>query len=282
MPIKLKIEDAIILVTGAGQGIGRALVTEILRRGGRPIAVEFNPAFEAGLTEQIRGNGAVHIADVRDAAQMTAIAEQTIRDFGGIDIVIANAGIERVAPTVDMPPELFEVVLDTNIQGVYRTLQPALASVISRKGHVLAISSIAALIPFPMATAYSTSKAAVDMMMRVLRMELTGTGATAGAAYFGFVQTDMADRIFSDAYVSKTVDSLPCRPLGIKPLPSADQVATKILDGIHQRRARVYAPWMVRVTFALRGLYPNLDGVLARFIMRIDDRIAEFRDSRRN
>ena len=277
----LKIDGAVILVTGAGQGIGRALVAGILARGGRPVAVEFDPAFAEGLEAQIAGRGAVHIADVRDADRMAEIAACTIRDFGGIDVVIANAGIERVSPTLDMPPAMFESVLETNVQGVYRTLQPALASVVARKGHVLAIASIAALIPFPMAAAYSTSKAAVDMMMRVLRLELTGTGATAGAAYFGFVQTAMADRIFSAPEVAQVVDSLPCVPLGIKPLPGADRVAARILDGIARRRARIYAPWMVRVTFALRGLYPQLDGLLGRFVMRIDKRIAAFRAARK-
>lgn len=106
MPCKLRIKDAIILVTGSGQGIGRSFVTEIPNRGGRPIAVEFDPAFKAELSAQIGDRGALHIADVRNAKEMTAVAEQTIRDYGGIDDVIANAGIERVAPTVDMDPKL--------------------------------------------------------------------------------------------------------------------------------------------------------------------------------
>ncbi|MEO0343416.1 MAG: SDR family NAD(P)-dependent oxidoreductase [Pseudomonadota bacterium] len=253
MARRLKINGAVVLVTGAGQGIGRELIAEILRRGGHPIAVEFNPAFENDLSAEIGDTGAVHIADVRDSGAMTLIVGQTIEVFGGVDVVIANAGVERVAPTVDMPADTFETVLETNIQGVYRTVKPALDSVIARKGHVLALASIAALIPFPMAAPYSTSKAAVDMMMRVLRMELTGTGATAGAGYFGFVQTEMADRIFSEPAVAKAVNRLPAVPLGIKPLPSAARVAAKILDGAERRRARVFAPWMVRVTFALRA-----------------------------
>lgn len=135
---KLEIRGTVVLITGAGKGIGRALVDEILQRGGRPIAVEFDPKLVDELTSAIGTVGAVHIADVRDAQAMEAVAAQTIEQFGGIDIVVANAGIERVAPTVDMPGTTFETVLATNIQGVYRTLKPALGSVIARKGHVLA------------------------------------------------------------------------------------------------------------------------------------------------
>lgn len=90
----------------------------------------------------------------------------------------------------------------------------------------------------------------------------------------------MADRIFSDPAVARAVDRLPNFPLGIKPLPSGAAVASKIADGIERRKARVYAPWMVRVTFLLRGVYAHFDGVLGRFVMDIAARIQEFRTMR--
>lgn len=229
---RIDIHGAVVLITGAGQGIGFALLEEALRRGAIPIAVEFNPEDSKKLENLIAGRGEVHIADVRSLTAMTQIAKATISRFGGIDIVIANAGIERVGLIQDMSADAFDAVIETNLLGVYRTLKPTIDSVIERKGYLLAISSIAALIPFPLAAAYSTSKARVDMLMRTLRMELSGTGATVGCAYFGFVQTAMADRIFSHPVISKAVNRLPSLLLGIKPLPKVDYIAKKIFNGI--------------------------------------------------
>jgi len=278
---RLDLSGAIVLITGAGQGIGREIVLETLRRGGITVAVEINSESANKIEAEIGGQGTVHIADVCDAAAMAAVARDTIQRYGGIDVVIANAGIERVAPVQDMDPADFEAVIETNIMGVYRTIKPALDSVIARNGHVIAISSVAGLIPFPLAIAYSASKAAVDMMMRVIRMELSGTGASAGAAYFGFVQTRMADRIFSDPVIARAVARIPSRLLGIRPLPTPHQVAVIILNGAERRRARVFAPRMVGITFLLRGVYALFDTLISGKVMRLDKLIDELRAANR-
>ena len=278
---RLDLSGAIVLITGAGQGIGREIVLETLRRGGIAVAVEINSESANKIEAEIGGQGTVHIADVCDAAAMAAVARDTIQRYGGIDVVIANAGIERVAPVQDMDPADFEAVIETNIMGVYRTIKPALDSVIARNGHVVAISSVAGLIPFPLAIAYSASKAAVDMMMRVIRMELSGTGASAGAAYFGFVQTRMADRIFSDPVIARAIARIPSRLLGIRPLPTPHQVAVIILNGAERRRARVFAPRMVGITFLLRGVYALFDTLISGKVMRLDKLIDELRAANR-
>ena len=278
---RLDLSGAIVLITGAGQGIGREIVLETLRRGGIAVAVEVNSESANKIEAEIGGQGTVHIADVCDAAAMAAVARDTIQRYGGIDVVIANAGIERVAPVQDMDPADFEAVIETNILGVYRTIKPALDSVIARNGHVIAISSVAGLIPFPLAVAYSASKAAVDMMMRVIRMELSGTGASAGAAYFGFVQTRMADRIFSDPVIARAIARIPSRLLGIRPLPTPHQVAVIVLNGAERRRARVFAPRMVGITFLLRGVYALFDTLISGKVMRLDKLIDELRAANR-
>lgn len=273
---KIRMKGAVVLVTGAGQGIGLAVTQEALSQGAIVVAVEVDPGHEQMLAALIGAGGTVQIADVCNAGRMNEIVDRAIATHGGIDIVIANAGIERVSPVVDMPPETFNAVLNVNINGVYNTIKPCLPSIIERGGHVLAISSIAGLIPFPMAAAYATSKAAVDMMMRVLRMELIGTGATAGAAYFGFVQTQMADRIFANPSTATAVNRLPTWLLGIKPQPTAERVAKRILAAACRRRARVFAPRMVSITYMLRGPYALLDWPLGKYLMRIDKLIHDF------
>ncbi|MDC9567263.1 SDR family NAD(P)-dependent oxidoreductase, partial [Pseudoalteromonas sp. GAB2316C] len=193
------------------------LLKEALKRGATPIAVEFNPGAKDDLERLIGERGQVHIADVRHRDAMEKVAQAAINEFGGIDVVIANAGIECVGLTQDMPAEDFEAVVETNLLGVYRTIKPTLNSIAERGGHVLAVSSIGALLPFTFASAYGTSKSGVDMLMRILRMELSGVGATAGCAYFGFVQTPMANNLFSNPVVEKAVGRMPSRFVGLKP-----------------------------------------------------------------
>lgn len=273
MAAPLRIGESIVLITGAGKGIGLELVRGALRRGGVPIAVEMDPALLAGLRAEVGAAGSVHQADVRDAAAMARIVEDTVARYGKLNVVIANAGIERIDPVWSMPAETFEEVIEINVLGAYRTLRPAFEPIIRSGGHMLTISSISALIPFPLGCAYGTSKAAVDMMMRIIRMELMGTGATAGAAYFGIVQTDMGDRVHNNPVINATSNRMPTRLLGVTPTPKAEVAAKAILDGVERRKARIYAPYMVRFTYFLRGLLGQFDDFTARVTMKLGQEI---------
>lgn len=153
--------------------------------------------------------------------------------------------------------------------GVYRTLQPCLAPIIASGGHLVAVSSLAALLPFPYGAAYAASKSAVDMLMRILRLELLDSGATAGAAYFGFVMSDMGQRVTSHPGVETLSGRLPARLLGMAPYLPVHEVARRFMDGIERRRARVYAPWSVRVPHVLRGVLAPFDDFLGRRVMRL-------------
>lgn len=268
----LDIKDRVVLVTGGGKGIGLELVRGVLRRGGTPVAVEVDPALAETLQAELGPRGAVHVADVRDADAMARIVDETVAAQGRLDIVIANAGIEKIDPIWSMPNDVFEDVIEINVLGAYRTLKPAFEPVIRSGGHLLTIASIAALIPFPLGCAYGTSKAAVDMMMRIIRMELSGTGATAGAAYFGIVQTDMGDRVHNHPVVNATTGRLPTRLIGVTPTPTAEVAAETLLRGVERRKARVYAPHMVRYTYFLRGLFGQFDDTNAR-MMKLGEEI---------
>lgn len=267
-PIRLR--DSVVLITGGGDGIGRALCLVALNRGARVVAVDRDADALAALCEQVTGDALVtHVADVVDATAMQAIVEQTMRDLGRIDVAVANAGIERIGPVTDMAPADFEQVIEVNVLGVYRTLQPCLAPVMASGGHVVAVSSLAALLPFPYGAAYAASKSAVDMLMRILRLELLDSGATAGAAYFGFVLSDMGKRVTTHPGVESLSGRLPTHLLGMAPFLPVDEVARRFADGIEQRRARIFAPWSVRVPFVLRGVLAPLDDLLGRHVMKL-------------
>lgn len=271
---RLSLNGAVVLITGAGNGIGLALAQEARERGATVVAVDLDQAGLDRLSQDAVGV-IPYVANVTDAKAMAAIVQSTLDQFGKLDVVIANAGIERIEVMSRMPPKDFERVIEVNVLGVYRTLQPCLAPIIASGGHLLAVSSIAGLLPFPLGAAYSSSKAAVDMMMRVLRMELLGTNATAGAAYFGFVSSDMGERVTGHPGVQALSRWMPKRVLGLEPYLSTEFTARRVLDGIEARRARIYAPSTIRLTYALRGLFAQSDDFLGKWVMRLPDFIGK-------
>ncbi len=261
---------AVILVTGGGDGIGRALCLEALRRGATVVAIDHNPDQLAQLARERPDQPlSTYAADVTDAAAMREVVEQATAQHGRLDVVVANAGVERIAPVAQMTAEDFEHVINVNVLGVYRSIKPCLEPIMASGGHVVAVSSLAALMPFPYGAAYAASKAAVDMLMRILRLELLDSGATAGAAYFGFVLSGMGERVTTHPAVETLSQRLPAHLLGLAPHISVEEVAVRFMDGIERRRARIYAPWSVRVPHFLRGSMVAFDDLLGRHVMRL-------------
>src|SRR5947207_13926807 len=142
-----------------------------------------------------------------------AVAEAVER-FGGLDVVVANAGIvSRVATFRAMANESFDRVIDVNLMGVVRTVDAALPQIVSRGGHVVVISSIYAFTNGVGVTPYAMSKAAVEQFGRALRVELVQHGASASVAYFGFSDTEMVKRALDgDDLADRMTQRLP-KPL---------------------------------------------------------------------
>jgi NAD(P)-dependent dehydrogenase (short-subunit alcohol dehydrogenase family) len=151
---KLPIRDRVVLITGAANGIGRALAKKIKSRGGIPVCVDLASESLDSLASELGEGALVAACDVSDAAGMQRIVDLAVERFDGISVVVANAGIERVDPVWRMPAEEFERVLAVNILGVYRTIRPAIRHVMRRKGHIVAVSSVSALVPWPQCAAY--------------------------------------------------------------------------------------------------------------------------------
>jgi NAD(P)-dependent dehydrogenase (short-subunit alcohol dehydrogenase family) len=208
---RLELRDGVCLVTGAGRGIGLATARELAARGARGVVLVGRPGDELDAAAAGLESVAVTVgADVADAEAMANAVAAALEHFGALDVVVANAGIERIGTVLTQPAEDFERVIEVNLLGVYRTLRPALEPIVESQGHVLAVSSLAATMPFPLAVAYAASKAGVDSLMRGLRAELLHTGATAGAAYFGYIDTPMMERARSVPAVEHAYAS--CRP----------------------------------------------------------------------
>ena len=257
------ITDRIVLITGAANGIGLALARKVKAKSGIPVCIDLpSPALDA-LSHELREPSLTIACDVTDAPGMEKVITHTVQKFGGIDVVVANAGIERIAPTWVMPAHDFERVLQVNIFGTYRTIRPALPHVMKRQGHIVAVSSVSALIPWPLSAPYGASKAFTSSFLRTLRMELTGTGTTAGAVYFGNIDTNMMKHAETNPAASEMLARSPSLGLGVKP-KTPEHAADRIIRNIESRGAIGFSHAEVVATFVLNGLVQLLDDLTAR------------------
>ena len=257
------IRGRIVMITGAANGIGLNVAKKIKARGGIPVCVDIASDSLEGLSRELGEGSLVAACDVTDAQGMEQMVTRAVERFGGLDVVVANAGIERIDPVWVMPARDFERVLEVNIFGVYRTVKPALPHIMKRKGHIVAVSSVSALVPWPLSTAYGASKAFVASFMRSLRMELTGTGATAGAVYFGNIDTNMMKEASARPVVNEILARSPSFGLGVKP-KTPEHAADRIIKNIESRSATGFSHTEVIGTFILNGLVQLFDDATAR------------------
>jgi NAD(P)-dependent dehydrogenase (short-subunit alcohol dehydrogenase family) len=244
----------VALVTGAARGIGFATARALLARGASVAIVDLDEDATRQAAGQLHDERALALAaDVTDRGAMQRAVAATVERFGGLDVVVANAGIaSRVATFRATPAESVDRVLDVNINGVVRTVDAALPQIVERGGHIVVISSIYAFTNGLGETAYAMSKAAVEQFGRALRVELAQHGASASVAYFGFIDTDMVrGTLDADPLASEMLASLP-RPLHKRLSPTVAGEA--IVRGIERRQPRIIRPRRWTVMSVLRGI----------------------------
>jgi NAD(P)-dependent dehydrogenase (short-subunit alcohol dehydrogenase family) len=254
----------VALITGAARGIGYEAARQMHMRGASVALVDLDPGQVREAAERI-GSRAIGIAaDVTDhAAVMQAVAE-TVERFGGLDVAVANAGIaqSRVATVRGIGNEEWERVFEVDMLGVWRTVRAALPQIVERRGHVVVTSSVYAFVNGVLNSPYAAAKSGVESLGRSLRTELLPLGASAGVAYFGFVDTklvqDAVERPHSDRMLEIFPGFLRRR---IEP----DEAGAAIVRGIEERAPRTFAPRWWRYASALRGiLNPLLDRRMER------------------
>jgi len=257
------VNGKVVLVTGAARGIGFETARQLHDRGAAVAIVDLD-ADDAERAAQTIGPRALGFgADVTDLGAMQDVVAQTVERFGGLDIVVANAGIAPKPATVRaMDPALFDRVIDINVLGVHRTVYAALPQIVARGGQVVVIASIYAFANGVLLAPYAVSKAGVEAFGRALRVELAHHGASASVAYFGHIDTAMTRDGFADPLgerLTATVPDLLMKPIG------PEVAAAAIVRGIERRAPRIVAPRRWIALSLLRGLVnPLLDRRFAR------------------
>lgn len=251
-PPHLDLTDRVVVITGAARGLGAEIARQAHARGARVALVGRRlPALEE-LAAELGEGTAAFCADVTDAAALRAAADGAVAAFGGIDVVIANAGIAPPSHTVGtIDPDAFEHTVEVDLLGQWRTVRAALPALVESRGHIALIGSIYAFFNGVLAAPYAISKAGVEQLTRSLRVELAQHGVTAAIAYLGFIDTDLAQDAFADAQAAAIRDVAP----GFITAPmTVEAAAAAVLDGVERRAARVTAPGWVRPLLAARSL----------------------------
>src|ERR1700712_1081281 len=234
-----------VLITGGARGIGAALAQRLHADGAHVGLIGLEPELLATVAASC-GDAPWREADIANAEQIDRAVEELVADLGGLDVVVASAGIASQLPLLGGDPAVLEQTLRVNVLGTYLTIRAAGPHVSHPEGYVLVVASLAAAVHAPLLGAYSASKAAVEALGNTLRIELKSTGARVGVAYFAELDTDMTSRGFSTEAASSfdRVGSGSVTPL---------KVGIDALErGIARRSRRIVAPGWVAPVLPLR------------------------------
>ncbi len=192
----MQFQDQIVIITGAGQGIGRTMARAFANEGAKIVIAEIDAASGQALAEELGPERALfYQMDVRDAAAARAMVQATLDRWGRADVLINNAGVFNRYPSEDLPEEELDRVMDINFKGAVLCSQAVakLAMIPQQSGRIISMSSINGLVGFPERLSYNCSKAAIDAMTHVLAIEWAKHNITVNAIAPGYVRTEAVD-----------------------------------------------------------------------------------------
>lgn len=188
----MELRGSVALVTGAGRGIGRAIALALAREGAAVAAVARSAGELDRLIGEIElagGRAFAFAGDLRDASVCAAAVEAVVERFGGLQVLVNNAGVGLFKPVAETTDEEWDAVLSTNLTAVFRLTRAALPHLARRGGHVLMISSLAGSNPGPSMATYGSSKAALDYFAQSLLLEVRHQGVKVTTIAPGSVAT---------------------------------------------------------------------------------------------
>lgn len=262
-----------VFITGAARGIGAATARLVAARGGRVALAGLEPDRLAALAAELGDGHTWSECDVTDQGAVDAAVAAAVRVTGGIDVVVANAGISNLGTVAISPPEALLRTVDVNLGGVIRTTSATLPYVLERRGYVLLVSSAAAFTAMAGMAAYCASKAGVEQFGNVLRLEVRHLGVRVGTVHPIWIDTDLVRDVRDDLKSFRDAQRKLPWPLGTT-VP-VEKCAAAMVAGIERRKRRVFVPRALAGIQAMRSIVisPLSDAIVGRDTARMVPRM---------
>ncbi len=212
------LEGQIALVTGASRGIGRAIALELAGQGARVVGTATSEAGSAAISQYLgelgEGRGRGMVLDVNDAERCNALVAEIQKEYGGLSILVNNAGITQDQLAMRMKDEEWDAVIATNLTSVARLSRAVLRGMMKAKqGRIINITSVVGSAGNPGQMNYAAAKAGVAGMSRALAREIGSRNITVNCVAPGFIDTDMT-RALDEQQVSSLLQQIPLARLG--------------------------------------------------------------------
>jgi NAD(P)-dependent dehydrogenase (short-subunit alcohol dehydrogenase family) len=247
------VNGKVALITGGANGIGAEVARQLHDKGARVVLTDVDEGLLKEVAARIGEDRVLTVvADVRDLSAMQNAVDKGIERFGGIDIVMANAGIGTYGSVLQVDPEAFRTLIDVNVVGVFHTVRATLPSVINRRGYVLIVSSEAAYLALPGLAPYNAAKAGVEHFANALRLEVARLGVDVGSAHMSWIDTPLVRE--SKADLSTVGEMLASLPGPLAKTTSVEKCGDAFVKGIEARKRRINCPGWVEVLRWIRPL----------------------------
>ena len=248
------VNGKVVFITGGATGIGAEVARRLHEKGAKLVLTDLDGGRLKEVAAALGPDRVLTVvADVRDLAAMQAAVDKAIERFGGIDVVMANAGIATYGSVLNVDPHAFKTLIDVNVMGVFYTVRAALPSVIERRGYVLIVSSMAAYAPVPGSASYSLSKAGVEHFANTLRLEVASHGVDVGSAHMCWIDTPMVREGKAD--LTSYDEMIAGLPGPLSKTTSVEACGEAFVKGIQRRKRRINCPGWVAL---FRWLKPPL------------------------
>jgi 3-oxoacyl-[acyl-carrier protein] reductase len=219
-------EKRLAVVTGAARGIGRAIVLELLKQGRIVAGLDLNAEQLRELENVVKAAGAEIVSkcvDITNTAKFTEVLETLASEYGGIGILVNNAGIARDRLILQMSDEDFDKVMEVNLRAAFVAMRVAARSMVRNKfGRIVSLSSVSGVMGNAGQSNYAASKAGLIGLTKTVARELARKNVTANCIAPGFIDTEMTKKL-PDAVKEAAKELIPLRKFG-----SVDDVAKAV------------------------------------------------------
>lgn len=239
----------VAVVTGAAQGIGLE-VARRLSATHRVALLDLNADALPAAAAQCGDDALQRACDITHADQVADAVAWVVAEAGGIDVLISNAGVAVAGALRHLDPDTLAAQLNVNLTGNWRVIHACLPHIEARRGYVMGVASASAIAPAVGLGPYGTSKAGLEMLLDILRVEVAHLGVDVGVAYFLWIRTDMVDGADREMAAFKTMRDALAGPL--RTTHPVGDAAQAIVDGVHARSRTVFAPGWLRYLSPLR------------------------------